>query len=50
MTSDFRVGRGVQNSLKIGRYYIGQGRVGRSKMAEKRRTSFKDVPFEYVDF
>jgi hypothetical protein len=43
MTFNFRVGKGVQNSPKKSDV-IRQDRVGRSKMAEKRRTSFMDVP------
>ena len=41
MTSDIRVGKGVQDSPEIGRYRVGQGR---SKMAKKCGTSLMDVP------
>ena len=50
MTSDFTVGRGVQKSPPYNGHYrvkiVRHGRYfGRSKMAEKRRTSFMDAPF-----
>jgi hypothetical protein len=54
MTFDFRVGRGVQKSPQnIGRYRVkifglGVHKVFRSKMGEKRRTSFMDVPKLYL--
>ena len=39
MTSDYRVGRGVQKSD-----VAGLKRVGRSKISKNRRTSIMDVP------
>ena len=53
MTSDFRLSKGVQEKTPIIGHYrvkiVGYGKqVGRSKIAEKRRTSYMDVPKGYM--
>ena len=44
MTADFRVGKEIQKSQNSGSKVKLSDEVGKSKMAEKRRTSFMDAP------
>ena len=44
MTSDIRVGRGVQDIPQNRTLYSRKRKVARSKMAKKRGTSLMDVP------
>ena len=47
MTSDIRVGRGLQDSPQNGTLQNRKRQVDRSKMAKKRETSLMDVSFRF---